>query len=179
VAAMRPGRIASLGLYEPSAFHLLKLFGREGRAALHEIEQVANTIRQGLVSGAYRQAASAFVDYWNGRGAWDQLGPELQHELVGYLPKAQLDFHALTQEAVSPTAWRRLAFPVRLLRGEHAPFPTRLIAEELAVRLPDADLLIVGGAGHMGPLTHAEVVARWIAAHIHVSGTEEEAERAA
>jgi pimeloyl-ACP methyl ester carboxylesterase len=107
VAAMRPGRIASLGLYEPSAFHLLKLFGREGRAALHEIEQVANTIRQGLVSGAYRQAASAFVDYWNGSGAFDALRSDQQDDLTAYVWKAALDFHALIEE---PTPRRTYQF---------------------------------------------------------------------
>jgi pimeloyl-ACP methyl ester carboxylesterase len=178
LALARPERIASLTLYEPSAFNLLKTFGARGEEALREFRTVVERMRESFSSGAWRDAAACFVEYWSGRGAWEQMRPELQDGLVGYLPKAQLDFHALTQDATSPTMWRKLTFPVRLLRGEHAPFPTRLIAEELAIRLPNADLLTVGGAGHMGPLTHPEIVAHWIAAHIRVSGTDEKARAA-
>jgi pimeloyl-ACP methyl ester carboxylesterase len=159
VAAMRPDRIASLSLYEPSAFHLLKLFGWEGRAALLEIEQVANTIRQGLVNGAYRQAAATFVDYWNGTGAFDSLRPEQQDDLGAYVWKAALDFHALIEEPTPLSAYCGFGFPVLLARGQFAPSPTRLLAEKLADRIVRARLEIVQGAGHMGPLTHGDQVA--------------------
>jgi pimeloyl-ACP methyl ester carboxylesterase len=160
---MRPARITSIGLYEPSAFHLLKLFGWEGRAALQEIERVASTIRQGLVSGAYRQAASAFVDYWNGLGAFDALRPERQDDLAAYVWKAALDFHALIEEPTPLSAYCGFDFPVLLARGEFAPRPTRLLAEKLADRIPHGRLAVVPGAGHMGPLTHGELVAEMFA----------------
>src|SRR5690606_36303793 len=94
VAALRPERIASLGLYEPSAFHLLKSFGLRGQAALREIEQIASAVGQGLLTGAYRLAAITFVDYWNGAGAFAALRCEQQDELTAYVWKAVLDFHA-------------------------------------------------------------------------------------
>lgn len=159
VAAMRPGRIESLSLYEPSAFHLLRLFGWEGRAALLEIERVASGIRQGLVTGAYRQAATAFVDYWNGKGAFDALRPEQQDDLAAYVWKAALDFHALIEEQTPLSAYCGFQFPVLLARGEFAPMPTRLLAHKLAERIPRGRLEVVHGAGHMGPLTHGAVVA--------------------
>lgn len=159
VAAMRPDRIASLSLYEPSTFHLLKVLGWEGRAALREIEQVANTIRQGLVNGAYRQAAAAFVDYWNGTGAFDSLRPDQQDDLGAYVWKAALDFHALIEETTPFSAYCGFGFPVLLARGQFAPGPTRVLAETLADRIPRGRLEIVQGAGHMGPLTHGDLVA--------------------
>jgi pimeloyl-ACP methyl ester carboxylesterase len=55
---------------------------------------------------------------------------------------------------------------VLILRGEHAPTPTRLIAEGLAELLPAVRLLVVDGAGHMGPLTHAREVCAPIMRHI-------------
>src|SRR5882757_2546106 len=54
VALARPERIASLTLYEPSAFHLLKSFGDDGLAALVEINAIANKTREGVISGDYR-----------------------------------------------------------------------------------------------------------------------------
>lgn len=168
VARRRAGRIASLALYEPSSFHLLGAFGIAGCRARAEIEAVSSSMRVDYARGAWRAAAATFVNYWNGQGAWDRMRPELQAQMVRYLPKAQLDFHALTHERTGSDV-ARLTFPVRLLRGEYAPFPTRLIAEQLALRLPDADLVTIEGAGHMGPLTHAEPVAKAMAAHIDLS----------
>lgn len=169
IARRRSGRIASLALYEPWAFHLLKGFGLAGRQALTEIEAVSSSIRVDFARGTWRNAAATFVNFWNGPGSWERMRPDLQLEMVRYLPKAQLDFHASMHEGGEDGIPGGLAFPIRLLRGELAPFPTRLIAEQLATRLPDADLMTVGSAGHMGPLTHPEPVALAIAAHIRLS----------
>ena len=43
---------------------------------------------------------------------------------------------------------------------------TRLIAETLSGLMPTARLVVVPGAGHMGPLTHAPFVNAAIARHI-------------
>jgi len=55
---------------------------------------------------------------------------------------------------------------VLIMRGERAPAPTRLIAELLATLIPTARLVVIGGAGHMGPLTHAAAVNAAIARHV-------------
>ena len=90
-------------------------------------------------------------------------------EIVRYVPNAQMGFHALINEAGSPDDYAGFTFPVRVLRGEQAPFPTRLIAEKLSAQLPVSDIVAIGGAGHMGPLTHPDAVAHAIAAHIRLS----------
>jgi pimeloyl-ACP methyl ester carboxylesterase len=166
VALARPERIASLALYEPSAFHLLRQMNGDGAEAFAEIASIARRTCEGVVTGNYRGAASAFVNYWNGSGAWDALRPAVQEAVIRWLPKAPLDFRALIEEPTAASAYRTLDFPGLILRGEHAPSPTRLIAEGLANLLPDSRLLIVDGAGHMGPLTHAPEVSALIVQHI-------------
>jgi pimeloyl-ACP methyl ester carboxylesterase len=166
VALSRPGRIASMALYEPSAFHLLTQIGETGAAAFAEIAGVAERVGRGVVAGDYRGAMATFVDYWNGPGAWDGLRPQVQSALIRWAPKAPMDFHALLAETTPADAYRELTFPVLLMRGERGPAPTRLIAEALAALLPASRLVVVGGAGHMGPLTHAPVVLATIARHI-------------
>src|SRR6516165_11638941 len=47
VALARPARIASLSLYEPSAFHLLKIMGDQGAAAFAEIADITRVTAQG------------------------------------------------------------------------------------------------------------------------------------
>jgi pimeloyl-ACP methyl ester carboxylesterase len=166
VALSRPGRIASMALYEPSAFHLLKQMGVAGAAARSEIEGVAARMGGGVVTGDYRGAVAEFVDYWSGPGCWDGLRPHVQSALIRWAPKGPLDFHALIEEPTPAEAYRRLPFPALVMRGERAPAPTRLIAEALAALLPASRLVVIGGAGHMGPLTHAPVVFAAIARHI-------------
>jgi pimeloyl-ACP methyl ester carboxylesterase len=165
-ALARPGRVASLTLYEPSAFHLLKAMGEQGAAAFAEIAAVARATESSVLSGDYRGGAVAFVDYWSGTGAWTALRPSVQGALIRWMPKAPLDFRALMDDPTSAAAYAALRMPVLVLRGEHAPRPTRLIAEMLPKLLPAARLELVHGAGHMGPLTHADAVSTRLAAHI-------------
>jgi len=166
VALSRPGRIAGMALYEPTAFHLLREMGGAAAAALAEISGVAERMGRGVVAGDYRGAVAAFVDYWNGPGAWDGLRPHVQAALTRWAPKGPMDFRALIEESTPAPAYRALTFPVLVMRGERAPAPTRLIAEGLAGLLPASRLVVIGGAGHMGPLTHAPVVFAIIARHI-------------
>jgi pimeloyl-ACP methyl ester carboxylesterase len=62
-ALARPARIASLSLYEPSAFHLLKIIGDRGAAAFAEITDITRITAQGVIAGDYAGAAAAFIDY--------------------------------------------------------------------------------------------------------------------
>jgi pimeloyl-ACP methyl ester carboxylesterase len=164
-ALARPDRIASLTLYEPSAFHLLRAIGERGAAAFAEIAALARNTAAGVMAGDYRGAAIAFVDYWSGAGAWAALRPSVQAGLIRWMPKAPLDFRALMEEPTPLAAYAGLRMPMLIMRGEHAPRPTRVIAELLSALLP-ARLAVVQGAGHMGPLTHAAAVNALIAAHL-------------
>ena len=166
VAVERPNRIASLTLYEPSAFHLLKAMGARGAAAFEEILAIAAKTADGVISGDYRGAAIAFVDYWGGRGAWAALRPSVQAALTRWAPKAPLDFRALIDEPTPASTYVGLCIPALIMRGEHAPAPSRLIAETLSTLMPAAHLAVIAGAGHMGPLTHASEVNEPIARHI-------------
>ena len=165
VALARPERIASLTLYEPSAFHLLKQFDL-GAKAFDEIREKAYAIASAVVTGDYRGAARTFIDYWNGEGAFEALRPAVRDALIRWMPVAPLHFNALFKEPTLATEYATLRAPVLTIRGEHAPAPTRIIAGMVPSLFPDAALKVISGAGHMGPLTHAgEVNALTVAAH--------------
>lgn len=169
VASLRPDQIASVSLYEPSAFHVLRQLGARAEAELAEIEDLAAGVASGLVTGAYHAAAATFVDYWSGEGTWFALRPEIREAMLRWLPKASLDFRALLDEDTPLASYGRLGCPVLVLRGERAPDPSRMIAEELARQFPFGSLEVVPGAGHMGPATHAAEVVGRVAAHIRSS----------
>ena len=166
VACMRPTRIASLSLYEPTAFHVLKHMGEDGVAALAEIRELAADIDRGVASGAYRAAAQRFVDYWNDAGSFAALKPHMQADMIRYAPKSGLDFRASIDERTPLAALRRLRIPTLLLRGEHGPMPTAVIVRKLLTVMRSVVVSEVAGAGHMGPFTHADPVNAAIMRHI-------------
>jgi pimeloyl-ACP methyl ester carboxylesterase len=166
VALARAPRIASLSLYEPSAFHVLKALGPRAAAELAEIEGVICSVIAGLSSGAYVDAAAGFVDYWNGTRAWDGLRDDVRRALVRWLPHAALHFQALITEATLLAELTRIACPLLVMAGEYARPPSRLIAEEVAGAITGTPPECIRSAGHMGPITHADAVNARIAAHL-------------
>jgi pimeloyl-ACP methyl ester carboxylesterase len=170
VALARPDRIASMALYEPSAFHLLQQMGETGVNAFAEIAEIAQRVGQCVVTGDYRNGIAEFVNYWNGPNAWDQMRPAAQSALIRWAPKGPLDFRALIEEPTPMSAYRTLMFPILIACGERGPMPSRAIAQALANLLPNSRLAVVPGAGHMGPLTHAQEVSSLIIHHITTFG---------
>jgi pimeloyl-ACP methyl ester carboxylesterase len=59
VALARPDRIASLTLYEPSAFHMLRAMGERGATGFAEILDITRTTARGVIAGDYAGAARA------------------------------------------------------------------------------------------------------------------------
>jgi pimeloyl-ACP methyl ester carboxylesterase len=166
VALRRPNAVASLTLYEPSAFHLLREIGAAGAESLAEIKGIAREVGASVITGDYRGAAESFVDYWSGNGTWEALPPHQQLRLSRWAFKAPLDFAALIQEPAWPDGYGGLQMPALIIRGEYARKPSRLVAETLAARIPEARLVVIAGAGHMGPFTHGPEINALIASHV-------------
>jgi pimeloyl-ACP methyl ester carboxylesterase len=55
-------------------------------------------------------------------------------------------------------AYAALKAPALLITGEHSTVAAHATIRRLAAALPSASVFTVPGAGHMGPLTHADVV---------------------
>ena len=166
VAAMRPERISSLTLYEPTAFHLLRLAGRPGGEALLEISEVIGSIRASFEVQRPEEGARAFVDYWSGEGTWTAMLPELKHRVLAYMPKAAHDFEALIEEPTPAAAYARFGFPTMILHGDTSRKPALLVAKLLGSIIASAVTAQLTGLGHMGPVTHAGQVADIMGRHI-------------
>jgi pimeloyl-ACP methyl ester carboxylesterase len=170
-AVERPERLQSLTLIEPVAFHLLRAAPRDSadRGLFREIAAIATCLAIAAARGDEGGGMAAFVDYWNGVGAWQQMKPELQAALARCAAKVTLDFEATMTEPTTLAALERIDVPTLILRGSNSPRPTRRIAELLAEALPNARLRTIEGAGHMLPLTHGEAVNAAIAEHLFCS----------
>jgi len=154
----RPTQVASMALYEPVSFPILKSLGSEGKTAFEEFYAVAQSIRQLVLYGVHEAAAKRFFEYWSGEGSWAALRVEARNDLIRYIPKFFLEYSAVISERTPLYAYRRFNIPVLMLQGEHSPQSMQLISGQLAKAMKFASLQTVYGAGHMGPFTHAAIV---------------------
>lgn len=168
IAAMRPDRIASLSLYEPSAFHVLKEVDATGGWELLEFRDTARQIGRSILKGDREAAAARFIDYWNGIGTWSTMKAENREAVLSYMPRFTDDFEALVDQVIPVAAYKGFTFPVLIMTGENSPLPSRRIAQRLIKRIASATGETVVGAGHMGPMTHRDVVINSIVRHIGI-----------
>lgn len=166
VALDRPQRIASLTLYEPVRFALLR--GHD-EGAWRDIVGAGRRIGALALAGRLHESAAAFVDYWSGSGAWRRLSPLRQDGVARRMPKVQAEFEALFDDPISPAAYGQLEMPVHLVCGSASPAPARRVAERLARLLPQARLTRWWGADHMAPLIQVERFARLLPAALPLS----------
>lgn len=157
LALLRPGRVRSLALYEPVAFGILD-----------EPEDAAERASLELVQTPYERDPDAwlagFVDWWNGPGSYAALPAEAQATWRAAGWKVSQEVLSLTADRTDRRGYGAIAVPTLLLGGERSPRTERRVLEKLAAALPKATLTVVAGAGHMGPITHADEVNRAIAA---------------
>ena len=166
VACARPAQVASLALYEPTPLHVLKAAGPDAQTVLAGVAAISAEIDRAVLAGDHRTAARAMVEYWNEPGAWAAMREDVQADMIRYVPKACLDFRAVVSERTPLAAYRHLRCPALVMQGEHAHEAAQVATRQIGRALRFASLRTVFGAGHMGPLTHAETVTAMLAEFI-------------
>lgn len=170
LAGILGARVASLTLIEPVAFHLLRDGDFADRQLFREITGLAACLHAALEQGAAVRGMAAFIDYWNGKGAWAALEDGPRRQLAAQAAVVARDFRVIFAEPPAQERYRRVVAPCQLLYGEHSPRPTRRIVEILAQVLPWAAARRVAGAGHMLPLTHRTEVQSAVAEQLKAFG---------
>lgn len=168
IALRHPKRVRSLTLYEPVAFGLLRELAPRD-PSLAEITDIAHTVRGLMLRGATDEAAAHFIGYWGGDGAWGALSATQQATVAARMAHVPRHFDACFSARWSRPLLQRLSMPILLMNGTHTRAPARRVAELLAHCLPHAQHGSVDGAGHMGPITHAETVTQWMATYLDPS----------
>lgn len=154
-AYANPERLLSLSLYEPVAFHLLS----KEDPALTLVTQLANDISIHIKQRNYSQATEVFVDFWSGTGTYSSLNKSMHILLDNCIQKVTLDFQAGINEPLTTGEYQQIQIPICLIRGTQSPLPTRQIADNLEVTLPQIQTHHVN-AGHMAPISHADSINR-------------------
>lgn len=169
IARHYPEHVASLCLYEPTSFSLLARSDGRDLRLYRDIETLAASLADELDGGHAAFVAEAFTDFWGGLGAWLALRLERREELITWAPKVALDFGALLYEPQGPDL--PLSLPVTLLSGAQTRDHAKRVVALLADEIPQANLVELAGAGHLGPFTFRDKVAGIIRDHVgRVSG---------
>jgi pimeloyl-ACP methyl ester carboxylesterase len=166
MAVAQPQAVASLTVIEPAAFHLL---GQSGYGDWHlygEVRSLVGVIGAAAACDAPEAGVARFVDFWNGTGAWLRLREERKAILIQRIGGILADFAAAFGETWALGTLGRLHCPTLALMGMTSPLAGRRITQLVADAMPDAQLHMVIGAGHMLPLTHPEIVDPIVTGHL-------------
>jgi pimeloyl-ACP methyl ester carboxylesterase len=153
-------RVKCLVLVEPVSYHLLR---QEGRPEWAELEALGRAVLGPVANGDDRAAAKAFMTYWLGRVRW-WLSPErFKTAIAATIPKVALEFGIAIDAPTRLADYAAITAPTLLIAGGKTRAPTRAVADDLlAANLPNAEVEILKGAGHMSPFTHPAELNRLI-----------------
>lgn len=155
VVARIPHLITSLTLFEPVSPSLLRGTDQpEDLSLLGDILGLSEIVRG--TSGAV--GMESFINFWHEADAWSRLSDSARARLVRLAPVVHQDFREAY--SVEPHALSAIRYhgPVNLLVGEQTNAHAKRMSEILTRQFPQASLVTLAGMGHMGPLTHAEIV---------------------
>ncbi|MFL1456597.1 alpha/beta fold hydrolase [Marinobacter sp. GN3S48] len=158
VAALAdPGRIRALALYEPTLFAVVDAQEPPPNGA-DGIRGAVAAASAALDAGDRDGAAEHFIDYWMGTGSWRATPPQRKPAISESTVNIRRWAHALLTESTPVEAFAALNVPVLYMLGELSPESAHAVARILIPVLPLVRVVELPGLGHMGPITHPEVV---------------------
>lgn len=165
VARSQPDRVASLSLYDPVAFGVL--YDPDDPEGTQDLDKVAaNPVFLDDAQGGGEAWMQNFIDYWNGPGSWQAMPETNRQAFLQVGRKVYYEVKSLSEDRTRLGAYAGLTMPALLVYGEKTPPAARRVQQLLATVMPRADLQVLAGAGHMGPLTHGPAFAELVAAHL-------------
>lgn len=167
-ACRHPTCIRSLTVIEPVAFSLLA-DGSEP-ACTAQITDLANAMWHGLATGDHAGAMAGFIDFWNGAGTWQQLGPDRREGFLRAIAPIAQEFCAVLSAGLTWNDLAAIDLPSSVIGGVLSPLPVRRLADRIAAVLPQAWQSVIAGAGHMAPITHPMETASLLLAHLARAG---------
>lgn len=157
LALMHPGRVRALALYEPTLFALLER-DTPGHPRIAGIRDAVHDSAKAYARGDTEAGAARFIDYWMGEGALASMPPPRREPVVAAVANAAGWWHALSREPASLESIAALDIPVLIMQGGRTTEAARSVAEMLQATLPRVEHIDFPELGHMGPLTHPQVV---------------------
>ncbi len=156
-ALAQPRRVRALALYEPTLFCLVDAESPPPNDA-DGIRAAVARAGTALDAGNPSDAARCFIDFWMGAGAWDRMPEPRRGPIANSIVNVRGWANALFGEPTPLEAFAALNIPVLYMVGKNSPASSTGVARLLASVLPSVELMRFEGLGHMGPVTHPELV---------------------
>lgn len=156
-ALTRPDRVRALAVYEPTLFALLEEEAPRQQAA-NGIRLAAADAAAAIAAGDHDAAAQRFIDYWMGPGTWRRMPAARQTPIAASMVNVAGWATALFCEPTPLRAFAALNLPVLYLLGARSPASSRGVARLLTQTLTKVSVIEFAELGHMGPVTHPDLV---------------------
>lgn len=117
----------------------------------------------------YMEALDRFLTFWNGSGPAETISGEARLRMIEHIEKLAFDFTAILAETDVAAAAAMLRVPTLLVCGGLSPYMTQRIVARLVSLIPGAEAKHLPTAGHMLPISHANVINSDIVAHIELA----------
>jgi pimeloyl-ACP methyl ester carboxylesterase len=156
-AVSQPDRVRALALYEPVLFSLVDAESPPPNDA----DGIRNAVAEAVAAidaGNPARAAEHFIDFWMGRGAWARMPESRKAPIARSIVSLRQWAAALLNEPTPLAAFSQLTVPILFMTGRESPAASRGVARLLTRALPRIEVVEFNGVGHMGPITHPEIV---------------------
>ncbi len=168
-ALSAPHRISGLMLFEPTLFALVDQ-RQASPNGVDGIRSAAAAAAAALDAGRPGDAAEHFIDYWMGTGTWSSMPSERKPAIEDSIRNVRRWAHALFTEPTPVDAFAALEMPVLYMLGARSPESVHAVADVLIPVLPQVRVVEFEGVGHMGPVTHPDLVNAEIASFLETLG---------
>lgn len=149
LAVENPDKVLSMSLYEPVAFHLLPEDG--------DARKASNTFANEIDIDDYYLAAERFTDFWNRKGFFKSLPEKMQQIMSQDMEKVNLDFIGLMSETYGLSDMKKITAPVLMMVGDYTPELSKTLSALIASPFTNVTRMNFS-AGHMGPVSHADII---------------------
>lgn len=156
-ALQQPQRVRALVLYEPTLFAVVDKALAPPKDA-DGIREAVERSSAALLIGDRSAAAECFIDFWMGAGAWRATPDARRGPIETAIIHVQGWGRALFGEPTPLSAFSALKMPVLMMTGRNSPASSLAVARLISQTLPNLETLEFEGVGHMGPITHPDLV---------------------
>ncbi len=161
-AALHPDRVRALVLYEPTLFSLVDAQGPPPNG-VDGIRDAAARAAAAAQAGDLDAAARIFIDFWMEPGSFDAMPAGRRPAVAQSVRNVAGWWQALSTDPMPLSAFASLDMPVLYLTGGRSPESAHAVARVLTPVLKDVRVVEFADLGHMGPITHPQVVNAQIA----------------
>jgi len=156
LALLKRDRVASLAMYEPNPFHLLREHGK--RDAYECMVAMMDEVEELYRQGQHERAARQFIVFWSDEASWESMSEERRARFTGAIGASVHEGRALQHNATPMRDYAELSIPSLLMYARDTLPAILEVQQLLAHACPGWQVHVLDEGGHLAPLTQADRV---------------------